>query len=177
MKRDDFLDMNDALQHPGRKIEVDISTDLSDESEVEIVEPVEGYLEAYSTGNLLIVEGEFKTRCCLQCARCGGPLEQDVTFEIKEDFNVEGVPSMYAQDDYAKVVTDEPYPLFEENNLMVESLIRQALIVSLPVQALCTYGWDGDCPEAKNRKVELAPPKSVKLSGLEQFIDQEEGNP
>lgn len=172
MKRDDLLDLNDALQHPGRRIAVDLTTDLPEESEIDLVTPIDGFLEAYSTGNLLVIEGEFKARCLLECARCGAPLEQDVTFQVEEDFPVEGVPSVYAQDDHARVVPDEPYELFDENKLMVENLLRQALIVSLPVAPLCTYGWDGPCPEAARRGVDRPVADGhVGLMGLGQLLE------
>ena len=158
MKRDDLLDLNEALQHPGVHVSVDISTDLPEEADLDLVKPVEGWIDAVSTGNQLLIEGEFKTRCIMECARCGTPIEQDVAYDMEESFPVEGTPSSYAQDDYARVVDEEPYPLFEHNHLMVENLVRQGLIVNLPVQPLCEFGWDGDCPNAKN-----APKKTTDL--------------
>lgn len=146
MKSDDLLDLNDALQHPGRKVAVDLSTELPNEADIDLVEPLEGYLEAVSTGNMLLIEGEFKTKCVLECARCSGPLEVELQFKMDEQFPVEGVPSVYASDDYAKVVCDEPFELFEGNSLHVENLVRQGLLINLPLQPLCKYGWDGDCP-------------------------------
>lgn len=175
MKRDDMLDLNDALQHPGRVIAVDISSDMTQEEDVELTSPVEGFLEAYSTGNLLMVKGEFKTRCTLECARCGGPLEQDLKFEIEEDFPVVGVASMYAQDDHARVVSEEDFPLFDENHLIVEALLHQGLILNLPQAPLCAFGWDGDCPEAANREVTRpSEPKPGPLGALSQLLDPEE---
>lgn len=152
MRRDDLLDLNDALQHPGRKIAVDIETDLPNEPDLDLVKPLAGYLEAVSTGNLLLVEGEFKTRCVVECARCGALLEVDVSYKMDEQFPVEGVPASFAPDDFARVVPDEPFPLFEGNSLMVENLVRQGLLLNMPMQALCEYGWEGDCPRAAARK-------------------------
>jgi uncharacterized protein len=150
MKREDLLDLNDALQHPGRVISVDISTELEDEGELDLVRPVEGYLEAVSTGNLLLVKGEFSARAVVDCARCSNPVEQDLAFTIDEQFPVEGTPSMYNPQDYARVVPDEPYELFEGNSLMVEALLRQGALLAMPIQALCEFGWDGDCPKARH---------------------------
>ncbi|MBN9501853.1 MAG: hypothetical protein BGO01_09760 [Armatimonadetes bacterium 55-13] len=151
MRRDDLLDLNDVLQHPGRKLEVDISTELNQEEDLDLVKPLEGYLEAVSTGNILLLTGKFSTRVVLECARCSEPVESDVTFDIDEQFPVEGVPSSYGAQDYARVVPDEPYELFEGNNLIVEALLRQGLLVELPLQPLCEYGWDGDCPIARKK--------------------------
>ncbi|MGV3617741.1 MAG: YceD family protein [Fimbriimonas sp.] len=153
MKREDLLDLNDVLQHPGRVLSVDISTELEEEADVDLVRPLEGFLEAVSTGNLLLVTGEFKTRLVIECARCSGPLELDLEFEIDEQFPVEGVPSSLSAQDFAKVVPDEPFELFDENQLMVENLLRQGLLLAMPLAPLCEFGWEGDCPVAAARGV------------------------
>lgn len=174
MKRDDLLDLNDALQHPGRKVGVDIVTELPDEADIDLVTPIEGFLEAVSTGNMLLVEGEFKTRCVVECARCGAPLEVPVEYTMDEQFPVEGTPSVYAADDYARVQADEDFPIFEGNSLMVENLIRQGLLLNLPSQPLCSYGWEGDCPEARDVKIRKEAPKSSRIEGLEQLLHRGE---
>lgn len=137
MKRDDLLDLNDVLQHPGRTITVEISTEMETEEDIDLVAPLEGYLEAVSTGNLLLLTGQFATRAVIECSRCGTPVEVDVAFELDEQFPVEGTPSSLGAQDMAKVRDEEPYPLFDENNLMVEALLRQDLLIAMPLQAYC----------------------------------------
>jgi uncharacterized protein len=158
MRRDDLLDLNDVLQHPGRKLEVDISTELPNEEDLDLVKPLEGYLEAVSTGNILLVTGKFTTTAVLECARCSEPIEQEITFDIDEQFPVEGVPSSYSSQDFARVVADEPFELFEGNNLIVENLLRQGLLVEVPLQPLCEFGWDGDCPVARSKGIAPTSP-------------------
>lgn len=153
LRRDDLLDLNDILQHPGRQLSVEITTELSEEEDLDLVKPLEGVLDAISSGNLLLITGEFTTRAVVECARCTGPIEVDIQFEIDEQFPVVGVPSSLSHQDFAKVEADEPYPLFEGNNLMVESLLRQNLLLNFPVQPLCSFGWEGECPQAKERGV------------------------
>lgn len=177
MKRDDWLDLNDALQHPGRTIAVDLSTDLSQEEDLDLLSPLEGYLECTSTGNVLLVTGKFSVRCVLECARCGAPLEKRIEFTMEEQFPVEGTPSCYGNDDYARVVAEEDYPLFEGNHLLVESLVRQGLLVNLPVQPLCEYGWEGDCPIARERGVHRPPPEPLHpFAALKALRRDEEGD-
>ena len=170
MRREELLDLNDVLQHPGRKVAVDISTELDQEADIDLVTPLEGFLEAVSTGNVLLITGKFSARAVLECARCGGPLEIDVTFDVEEQFPVEGVPSSFNSQDYARVVSDEPFELFEGNNLIVEALLRQDLLVSLPMQALCEHGWEGPCPVAAQRGEKAQPssgrPEFSKLANL-----------
>lgn len=165
MIREDLLDLNDALQHPGRKIAVDVTTELPEEGELDLVAPLEGFLEAVSTGNLLLVTGEFKAKAVLECARCSGPLETDVDFIIDEQFAVAGTPSSLSAKDFAYMAADEPFPLFEGNQLIVEALLRQAILLALPTQPLCSFGWDGECPVAAEREVEI----KANLAGRPEF--------
>lgn len=171
MRASDLLDLNEALQHPGKKISVEIETDLGKDTDVELLQPITGSLDAVSTGNLLLVEGAFKCSVVVDCARCGGPLEVPVEFSVEEQFPVEGVAACYGMNDYARVVPDEPFPLFQENALMVDSLLRQDLVIAMPMQPLCQYGWDGPCPHAKAKGVEDAAqgrPEFQKLANIRQ---------
>lgn len=178
MKRDDLLDLNDVLQHPGRRVAVDVSTELEEEADLDLVQPLEGFLECVSTGNVLLVEGEFKARAVLECARCAGALETDVAFELEEQFAVEGVPASLSPGESAKVVADEPFPLFDGNELMVENLLRQGLLLSLPDQPLCEFGWDGPCPRAAAAGVGSAPMEGrPEFSRLANLVGDSESDP
>lgn len=150
MRREDLLDLNDVLQHPGRELAVDISTELPQVEDVDLLKPLEGFLEAVSTGNLLLLNGKFTGKMVFECARCAAPIEKDVSFEIEEQFPVEGTPSSLNAQDYARIASEET-ELFDGNSLQVEALLRQHLLVALPMQALCEYGWDGPCPIAASR--------------------------
>jgi uncharacterized protein len=154
MKREDLLDLNDVLQHPGRTLAVEISSDMEFVEDIDLIAPLEGTMEALSTGNLLLVTGEFSTRAILECVRCGTPVEVPIEFEIDEQFKVEGTPSSYSSQDMAKVVDDEPYPLFEDNSLMVEELLRQDLLLALPPHPTCPEGTE-TCREVDQQIAKL----------------------
>ena len=76
---------------------------------------------------------------------------------MNDNFEVEGVPSSYASDSYAKVLTDEPTPLFHHNALIRDTYVRQGVWVNLPTQPLCEFGWDGDCPQAAGTREPQRP--------------------
>lgn len=150
MKRQGVLDLNEAIQHPGKKLQFEVSTNLAEEGDLDLLEPVQGTLDAVSTGNILLLKGEFQAKCVMECARCGEPINQTVDFAMSDEFDVEGVPSGYGTGEYAQVVEEEDFPLFHKNSLLKDVYIRQGLIVNLPVQPLCSFGWDGPCPHAKS---------------------------
>lgn len=147
MKRPGLLDLNEAVQHPGTKLRFELTTSLPDEADIDLLEPVSGALEVVSTGNVLLIGGKFKTRMVLECARCTEPIETELEFEMDDEFIVEGTPSGYMSGSHAKVVADEPEPLFHENALIIDRYVRQGLHLNIPMQSLCAAGWEGPCPK------------------------------
>ncbi|MBX3096164.1 MAG: DUF177 domain-containing protein [Fimbriimonadaceae bacterium] len=147
MKREDFLDLNEILQHPGKKAIFSVETSLNQEADLDLVTPVTGEIHAISTGNILLLAADLKTRCVVECSRCNEPMEVDIVIDMEDDFDVEGIPASYGTGGYARVVPEEePEPIFQENHLLRDAYIRQGVIVSLPVQPLCTGDWDIPCP-------------------------------
>jgi len=62
MTREGLLDLNEAVQHPGKKLVFDVQTELQHEEDIDLLEPVTGQLRAVSTGNLLLVDADLSTR-------------------------------------------------------------------------------------------------------------------
>jgi uncharacterized protein len=173
MKRKDLLDLNEAVQNPGKPVSFDVHAELPEEEDLDLLEPITGTLEAVSSGNLLIVSADFQTRCVLECARCTHPLEKSFEFQMDEQFQVEGVPSCYGADNYAEVVSDELFPIFEKNALIRDNWIRQGLLVNMPQQPLCEYGWDGPCPHALSNERKAPNPGHSAFEKLEKLMKDE----
>lgn len=146
MRKEPLLDLNEAVQHPGKRLVFNFETELEAEEGLDLVTPVSGHLEAVSTGSALVLESSYCATCVLECARCGFPLEVPLEFDMEDSFEVEGIPSSYASNSFAKVVSDEPYPLFKDNALIRDTYVRQGVWVNLPTQPLCSHGWDEACP-------------------------------
>ncbi len=177
MSRVKLLDLNEILQQPGRKLDVEITTNLAEYSDIEVSAPLKGNLNAVSTGNQLLLTGVFQASCILDCARCSRPLETEVKLELEEEFDVEGTPSSYGSGDFARVVSEEIYPIFEKNTLKINELLYQLLLVNLPLQPLCKYGWEGDCPEARKSSFILeAKGSHPELEKLKQIFGQRNEN-
>lgn len=170
MKREELLDLNEALQYPGKKLVFQVSTELANEEDIDILEPIVGSLEGISTGNVLLVDGSFTTKVVMECARCGSPLELNVAFIMEDEFQVEGTPSSFAHDSFAKVVSDEPEPIFQGNSLIRDAYVRQGLLLNLPIQPLCSGSWDIPCPESDDSAIrgqqETGHPSFQQLSEL-----------
>jgi uncharacterized protein len=137
MRRPGLLDLNEVVQHPGKRVRTPVATQLESEADLDLCAPVVGDVEAVSTGNVLIIVARLGTTAVLECSRCGEPIELALGFELREQFEVEGIPASYSPDGSAKVVCDEP-GLFEGNALVVDELVRQGVWLNLPVQPVCS---------------------------------------
>jgi uncharacterized protein len=142
MRRPKLFDLNDALQHPGRKVSLKVSTSLEEEDDLDLVRPIVGELEAVSTGRVLLVEGLCHVTMVLECARCNVPVEVEFDMDIHEEFPVEGVAAGYGSGGMAHVVPGEDAVMFRGNSLIWEELIRQDLWGQIPFSVLCRE----DCP-------------------------------
>lgn len=148
MKKSELLDFNEALQHPGKRQVFGVRTELPEEEDLDLLEPISGEVEGISTGNILLLKAKLKTRLVVECARCGSPIEMDLPFDMEDEIPVEGVPSSFSHEGFAKVVPEEDYPLFQGNSLMRDNYLRQGLLLNMPLQTLCTGSWDIPCPGA-----------------------------
>lgn len=167
MKKPKAIDLNEAIQHPGKHLEFNLSTSLEEEEDLDLLEPITGILRAVSTGNMLLVGGEFSTRAVVECSRCLAPVEVSVEFVVEEEFPVEGVPAEMGG--FAHVESDEPTPLFDGNGLLFEELIRQDLWLNLPTHPLCRE----DCPGLVQEDSDIAKER-LKFSGLSEILEKKE---
>ncbi|MFX8961212.1 hypothetical protein ABTN21_18930, partial [Acinetobacter baumannii] len=71
MRKEPLLDLNEAVQHPGKRLVFNFETELETEEDLDLVTPITGHLEAISTGSALVLESSYSTKCVLDCARCG----------------------------------------------------------------------------------------------------------
>ncbi len=140
------LDLNDVVQHPGRRVEYPIELWLEREEAPPQSEPIRGTLIAESGGRILRISGTFKTVLWLECGRCLEYYQLPVEFEIHEEFPLVGIPSGLSPQGYASVEDRDSFPVFEGNILNVDELLRQYVILQLPLAPICRPDCKGLCP-------------------------------
>ncbi|KAA0229052.1 MAG: hypothetical protein HND42_02640 [Armatimonadetes bacterium] len=168
MKKPKLIDLNEAVQHPGRTLTFDLTIQLEEEEDLDLVQPLVGTLSAESTGNRLFVKGDFAGVVVMECGRCLAPVELPVSVMVDEEFAVEGTPAGFGTQGYAEVVEDEPSPLFTNNQLNYEELLRQDLWVSLPATVLCKSDCAGIVTEH-----ETEPQGRPEFSVLSEMLPKE----
>jgi uncharacterized protein len=91
----------------------------------------DGTLETIPNG--LIASGEVTGRWVGECRRCAEPLKGELATEVRERY-LEGVAAG----------DDEAYPL-EGDTIDLGPMIRDAIVLELPLAPLCSQGCKGLC--------------------------------
>jgi uncharacterized protein len=173
MKRSKLVDLNDAVQHPGRVVKFDVDTNLEEEADIDLLKPVTGSLEAVSTGNLLFVKGTLNAELVLECSRCLKPVEVKISVIVHEEFPVEGIPSGFGNRSHAEVREEgEAFPLFVGNQLKWEDLVRQSLWLSMPARTVC----DENCTGVEGYE-QTGGGGRPELAALARLLEDEEDEP
>ncbi len=152
---------------------------FAEDEELECVSPVTGVIEVTNSGSLLLIHGKVKTEIRLQCGRCVSDMIMPVEGEIDEQFRL-----VHLGDSIVAMPEDEEdtdQELVNNNILDLEELIRQNLLVGIPIQPLCTPDCKGLCPTCgQNLNAEQCncPPETREspfqaLAGLLEDEDEE----
>jgi uncharacterized protein len=103
--------------------------------------PIKVELKVTKSQDQLICRGKVQTSVKLECSRCLAPydkgLSSDLDFVIDLSGNSEGVKS--EEEGYFFV---DPNASFFE----IDDLVREAIILSLPLKPLCSEDCKGLCP-------------------------------
>jgi uncharacterized protein len=119
--------------------------------------------------------GEFK----VPCARCVEPVEIPLSAEFDLIFRPVGADAGASERSISAVETEIGY--YQGDSLLLEDVLREQVLLSLPVRTLCKPDCKGLCPRCgKNRNLEAcsceeAPsdPRWEALAGLRSRIKSE----
>lgn len=172
------LDLSEVVLNPGMHGSVDIDESCPKDVGFTCKTPLKGQVRVSNTGTLLLVEGEVKTTVEFECSRCLSTFSTEVDAEIEEEFRIEKIgDSMRVlpieEDDL------ESEALVENNILDVDELVRQTLLVELPIAPLCKEECKGLCPtcgENLNMRECTCPPVGTEspFQALADLMDEEQ---
>jgi len=93
----------------------------------------------------VLVQGEVRTRMAVPCGRCLAPATQDVVIELEEQFtptvSLAGGPPIVASGD-----DDVATHIDAHHQVDLTEVLRQAVLLAVPVQPLCRPECRGLCP-------------------------------
>lgn len=141
-----FIDISAIIKVYGGSIKVNFEQDLLDENingkTLKFSKPVvvEGSLT--NLDNILIFEGNVSGTIKSDCDRCLKQLEYNFNYIISEKFSTQ------------MIVDDEEINLFQGNKIDLTEIVRNNIILNLPIQYLCKDNCEGLCQKCGTDKNE-----------------------
>ena len=135
------LDLTEIALTPGKRISYEIDEPGFGDSQIDFISenPIKGNLTFSNTHGLIYVKGNFNTTIKVECGRCLEYFDMPIGKEIEEVLPVTG------ETDDENYVDDADFPIFVNYILDLTELIRQYILVEIPIQPLCNESCKGIC--------------------------------
>jgi uncharacterized protein len=169
------LDTRELGRRPGSMRHVRTSVPAPDGWGLELVHVTAGTeleldLRLESVMDGVLVTGVARAEVSAECGRCLTPVTDAVTADLQELF-------AYSPDE-----SDDEAPTLDGDLIDLEPLVRDALVLSLPLNPVCRDDCSGLCPGCGERRSELpddhahdeTDPRWAALAGLHTRTEDEE---
>ncbi len=128
----------------GEGTELDFSESLTQNSLLESIGPVNAHLRIERRGEEVRIQGGIQGRVALQCSRCLINFQQEMSLNIDLLYHP---AAEVAREETYEVPRDEINIGFYSNDeLDITQVIREQLILNLPMKAVCVETCKGICP-------------------------------
>lgn len=108
--------------------------------------PFELDLRIESVAEGVLATGEFETAAKGECIRCLDPIELEISKSFQE---------LYAYKSNPDLAEDEEELLMDGDFIDLELPVRDAIVLSLPINPVCSEDCEGLCPECGAKWREL----------------------
>lgn len=167
------LDLTEVLRGPGHSVERDVAIPAGELDEWTLTEAVTGHISVTNARRNIVVRGNARTSIELECGRCLQPFSYPLTLELDvvvplgvfNDQLGAAAISDDESDEGNELTREDIAALFSEHHLDVGELVRQAIVLNAPIQALCSAQCQG-LPEFQNYRDEPVDPRWAALSSL-----------
>jgi uncharacterized protein len=119
-------------------------------------EPIKLNLRLESVVEGVLVSGTVSSRAVGECARCLIELERPVGADIRELY-------VYPHSVTAQTMEPDELPILEDSMIDLEQLVRDEIVVQMPLAPLCRPDCLGLCPTCGGRLDDLEPGHSHEI--------------
>jgi uncharacterized protein len=169
------IDLTEVAGTAGARGSHEFSTPVPGDDQVEVLGLVRGALTVTNMGRLLVLQGTFRGQVKMQCGRCLEPMTAAVEGALDEEFASQTAGVEPPADTIEK---QEPHEAaYSAGILDVTELVRQQLLLSVPLQPVCRPDCRGLCPtcgQNLNLGACLCPPAGPRgpLADLGRMIEE-----
>jgi uncharacterized protein len=127
---------------PGTRREIDFNDDSQTLGDVQLCSPLTGHADLARTNRGIFVELQYETSVRLTCGRC----LDDFCLGVQGEFKDEILPPSTEPAHRDTTDEDDANRISPENTLDLSEIIRQEILLELPLQPLCRQDCPGLCP-------------------------------
>ncbi|MBL7201293.1 MAG: DUF177 domain-containing protein [Anaerolineae bacterium] len=133
------VDIAQFLKEPlGTQADIELSLGFCCLDDDLAVDAVQGRLRLVRTAEGVWATGVLSIDVDLECARCLFPASETIEVELDERFHL---PHVHVPEG------EQVYPIDAEHHVDLKPVLRELVIVSMPMQTLCRRDCLGLCPE------------------------------
>lgn len=153
------ISIADLPRHEGAYKQVTLQLPAPTRMGVELLavpqgEPIALDLQLHAVSEGVLVHGTVRAQAQGECARCLRDIERDVREQLSElVYYPQRAAALAEEDD----IEAEELPVIDSDHIDLEPLVRDALVLALPLQPLCKPNCAGLCPECGERWEDLPP--------------------
>lgn len=137
------IDLTELLQKVGNEAELEESETVSyPEDNLNLTKPVNIKIHLLNTGDSVLVKGKIETEAELECSRCLTAFSLPVSLEIEEEFSKK-TPEQRRAEELELKEGDFVYPIEKDNSINLSEVIRQNILLAMPMKTLCRPGCKG----------------------------------
>jgi uncharacterized protein len=142
------IDLTELLQKVGNEAALEESEKVSyPEDNLNLTKPVNIKIRLVNTGDSVLVKGKIETEAELECSRCLKAFSLPISLEIDEEF-AKKTPEHKRAEELELKEGDFVYPIERDNSINFSEVIRQNLLLALPMKTLCRP----DCKGIQGKK-------------------------
>jgi uncharacterized protein len=137
------IDLTQLLRKVGNEAAFEESEKTSyPEDNLNLTKPVSINIHLVNTGTSVLVKGKIETEAELECSRCLKAFNLPLSVEIEEEFSKKGPEHRRAEEVELKG-EDFVYPIEKDNSINLSEVIRQNLLLAMPMKTLCQLNCNG----------------------------------
>ncbi len=152
-----YLDLTDFLKESGGILEINEKVEVPpQDGQADIEGPADVELQLINTGENILADGKIKFRAKMTCSRCLKEFTMAFTADMDEQFSCTGpdenAPAKekeLSESDFVFQITD--------NKLDLTELVREYLILNMPIKALCSQDCKGPAEISEVKKKRIDP--------------------
>ncbi|MBN2058175.1 MAG: DUF177 domain-containing protein [Candidatus Saganbacteria bacterium] len=136
------IDLTELLQKVGN--EADLAEEITvswPEDSLTLTKPIRLDLHLVNTGSSVLLTGRAETEAELECSRCLKKYRVPLAADLEEEFTLDPVRQGAGETELH--AEDFASPIDPDNSIDLAEIIRQDLLLALPIKTLCQQNCQG----------------------------------